>query len=191
MSCVLLLCGSAGSAPRLLLAHSHFLKVTVKHPLLITLLIALPLASAPLLSHAQAYKCKQANGVVSFQETPCPDAKGTAIALKAPAPSGDVEAAPGKSATNRKNASGKTPSQLGERDYLTRRDKEDVRAYNQGVKAHNQQIACNNARQQLGVAKSQRPIYRNDSAGERQFVSDDNRQSEISAADSRVAQACQ
>ena len=157
-------------------------------------IVCLPLVCLPITAHAQAYKCKQANGTVSFQDSPCAsDAAGSAIHLKAPAPSGDAVAAPSAAnkATTRKPPSSRDPAQGTERDYLTRRADEDVRAYNQSVKAHNQQVECNNARQQLGVAKAQRPIYRNDNTGARQYVSDDNRQSEIAAAERRVAQACQ
>ena len=49
---------------------------------------------------------------------------------------------------------------------------------------------CNYARQQLGVAKAERPIYSYDNKGERQYVSDENRKATVAAAEKRVAEDC-
>jgi hypothetical protein len=42
----------------------------------------------------------------------------------------------------------------------------------------------------LGVLKEPIPVFRRDNNGERQFINDENRQAEITAAEQRVAEAC-
>jgi hypothetical protein len=77
-----------------------------------------------------------------------------------------------------------------ERDYQMRRAEEQTKAHNDRVNAFNQMQRCNYARQQLGILKEPRPVYRRDNNGDRQYVSDENRQAEITAAEQRVAEAC-
>jgi hypothetical protein len=49
---------------------------------------------------------------------------------------------------------------------------------------------CNHARQQLGVAKTERPIFSYDNKGQRQYVQDDARKATVVAAEKRVAEDC-
>jgi hypothetical protein len=49
---------------------------------------------------------------------------------------------------------------------------------------------CNHARQQLGVAKTERPIFSYDNKGNRHYVEDENRKAVITAAERRVAEEC-
>ncbi len=77
-----------------------------------------------------------------------------------------------------------------DREYQRRRAEEQTKAYNEQVRATNQMHDCNHARQQLGVLKGGRPVHSYDNKGDRQYVNDENRQAEISAAEQRVAKAC-
>jgi hypothetical protein len=56
--------------------------------------------------------------------------------------------------------------------------------------AFNRMQRCNHARQQLGVVKTERPVYSIDNKGERQYVSDEKRQATIDAAQRRVTEEC-
>jgi hypothetical protein len=77
-----------------------------------------------------------------------------------------------------------------DRDYQRRRAEAHAKADNDQAKAHSQIQRCNYARQQLGVLKEPIPVFRRDNNGERQFINDENRQAEITAAEQRVAEAC-
>ena len=63
-------------------------------------------------------------------------------------------------------------------------------AYNEQVRSYNKNNECNNARQQLGVAKENHKVYSRDNNGDRHYVSDSDRPELISAAEQRVAAAC-
>lgn len=144
----------------------------------------------PLLAHAEAYKCKQPNGTVSFQEEPCPvGTKGSAITLK-PIPGGTTEAPAAPAKGKPKKFDPADTPQNKELEAKRRRAQEEVDAHNQEVAAHNKAQRCNSARQQLGVLKEPRPVYRYNDKGERQYVGDENRQAETAAAEKRVAEAC-
>lgn len=75
--------------------------------------------------------------------------------------------------------------QLAEQGNAEQRKAEEEKAI-----AFNRMQRCNYARQQLGVVKTERPVYSYDKKGERQYVSDENRQASITAAERRVAEEC-
>lgn len=49
---------------------------------------------------------------------------------------------------------------------------------------------CNDARRNLGVLKEAKPVFSYNNKGEKQYVSDDNRQTEIAKATEAVARYC-
>jgi len=148
----------------------------------------------PMLAQAQAYKCKQPDGTLSFQDRPCP--AGAASSTLALPPVTGGSSGPASQPKGPDSAKGPkalrtiVPGQDTERDNQRRRADEEVRAHNKEVDAYNKTIRCNNARQQLGVLKESRPVYSRDDKGERQYISDDNRPAKISAAEQRVAEEC-
>jgi hypothetical protein len=128
----------------------------------------------PLLAHAQAYKCKQANGSTSFQDFPCDQVGPTGRAMPAP------------------TASPKPPAaQVPAQDAARREEEAAIRARNDEVAAYNKKVRCDNARRQLGILKEQRPVYSRDDKGERVYVDDKDRPAMIAAAEKQVAADCQ
>jgi hypothetical protein len=148
----------------------------------------------PLFAHAQTYKCKQPNGSLSFQDQPCPaGAASTTLNLPAaaarPAEPDNATKASKAPRESRVIAAGDS-AQDKSRDYKRKREEEEIAARNQEVKEYNKMQRCNFARKQLGVAKEARPIFRRDDKGDRQYVKDENRPAEISAAEQKVAEEC-
>lgn len=144
----------------------------------------------PFIAQAQTHKCKKPDGSVIFQDRPCP--AGTASsALSLPPVSDEPANTPGnpKGITWQAKAG---PSSLQDNggDNQRRREAEESKARDAKIEAYNRSVRCNQARQQLGVAKEERPIYSYDNKGERQYVEDENRPALIAAAEQRVAEAC-
>ena len=116
---------------------------------------------------------------------------------RAPMPLADRIAPPQPAAPTQTNAT-RSPSvapsgkswQEKDQDYQRRRADEETKAYNDKVKATNQMHDCNYARQQLGVLKDATPAFSRDNKGDRHYVTDENRQAEVSKAEQRVAAAC-
>jgi hypothetical protein len=136
---------------------------------------------------AQAYKCKQPNGKTSFQDQPCDEGKGGPVFLSDPSPSSGMPApAP---TTPPKEA---PPSTKRDKIPDTSRNQaeEALRERNRQLEAENRAMACNQARRNLSVLQVQRPVYSTDKNGNKVFVEDANRQSEIAAAQQRVAESC-
>jgi hypothetical protein len=164
-------------------------KITMKKSILLVLLI---LAFAPT-AHAQAYKCKQANGSVSFQDQPC--AKGAeSAALKLPAPEDMSPAAVAARAQKRAVAQkvlggGNAPASSYD-ESRRRADEEELRAKNANIDAYNKSLRCNAARRQLGIVKEQTPIFSRDNKGERQYVKDEDRAGIIARAQKSVDEEC-
>lgn len=133
-------------------------------------------------AHAQAYKCKQPNGTTSFQAQPCPaGTTGSTLALPPPAPAPEPAA----------RASAARPSwQDAAQESDRRRVDESIKARNDEIEAHNRRVRCNQARQQLGVLKDGRIVYRRDDKGERRYIEDKDRAGEVAAAQRRVAAEC-
>jgi len=137
------------------------------------------LLSLPHLVHAQAYRCKQADGSLGFQDHPCEaGASGSLVAL--PPVAGY---SPGTSSAS---------SGFDRRDQDSSRQRSNAQtdAYNAQVRADNQAIRCNAARQQLGILQEQRPVYNFDASGNRVYVEDKDRPAAVAAAQDRVSSAC-
>lgn len=150
------------------------------------------LVCVPLFAHAQAYKCKQPNGSVSFQDQPCPTgATSSTINLPQQAPANVVPpTSPTKLPKQPKVIVVGDPGQNKEIDAQRRRIEEENAARNKEVQAYNKMQRCNYARQQLGVLREAKPVFSRDNKGDRQYVADENRPAEISAAERRVAEEC-
>jgi Domain of unknown function (DUF4124) len=152
------------------------------------------LMCSALLAQAQAYKCKQANGSLSFQDQPCQGgAVGAAVALP-PLPGGSAGAdsqpmAAQKAAIQKTPGSGES-RQDKERESQNRRAQEELRLRAEEMKAFNQRQHCNEARQQLGLLKEPRALYRRDNKGDREYIQDESRPSMIAAAERRIAENC-
>lgn len=138
----------------------------------------LALLCCPLFAQAQTFKCKKANGSVSFQDQPC----------QAGSVGSEVNLPPVSSIAAQKSANSADSGQ--KRGDARQRIDETVRARNAETEAYNKSVRCNSARQQLGVLKEQRPVYRRDNKGERQYVEDANRPAEIASAERRVTEEC-
>jgi len=131
----------------------------------------------PLFAQAAAYKCKQPDGTLTYQDTPCPaGAEGSKIALPPPRPNIDTGQA--------------NEEYLLENDLNRQRAAAAAKARIDQVNAYNKSVRCNNARRQLGVLKEQRAVYTRDDNGDRRYVSDDYRAAWIAAAEQRAAVEC-
>jgi hypothetical protein len=152
------------------------------------------LLSAPLLAHGEVYKCKQADGSVSYQEQACQaGAVSTPLALPkatdAPGTRSDVTGNARK-ASGRSDREPKQRGQVADQSYEQKRANEEIRAHNEEVSAYNKRVRCNRARQQLDVVKSQKPIFSNDNAGSRNYVEDKDRGRVTAAAERQVREEC-
>lgn len=146
----------------------------------------------PLIAQAQAYRCKQPNGALSFQDHPCLAGSASSKITLPPVTSEPAEPAnqfrTPKAATQ-KAISPQEAWQAKERDQRQRAE-EETRAQNQKTNAYNQMQRCDFARRQLGVLKESRPAYRHDNNGDRQYIKDENRQAETATAQKNVAEEC-
>lgn len=131
--------------------------------------------TVPVLALAGPYKCTGADGKVSFQDQPCQaGTTGGEIVIKAPQPADGVRPAP-------------RPYSRPAADTAAR---DAAAARNDQIEAQNRASRCNVARQNLGRLKEQRPVFRYDNKGERQYLDDAARQSGITAAERSVAENC-
>ncbi len=144
---------------------------------------------------AQAFKCKQPNGSMSFQDHPCAsDAPGTNLSLQ-PLNNGATEAygqsngpTNGGSAPRRNRAAESLQERQADAERKAYEDK--VKANNEQTMAYNRKLMCDAARRQLDVLKKPVRVYTRDNNGDKQYVSDDNRPAEIAAAQKRVNDSC-
>lgn len=138
------------------------------------------LAALPTLGMAETFKCQKPDGKVSFQDQPCQaGTTGKQILVRPTAPSADpAEIEKMKAATAKVKA---PPAQTAQDPNKARNDQ---------IEAYNRSVRCQNARSNLGVLKAQRPAFRYDNKGEKQYVEDANRPSEIAAAERAVAASC-
>lgn len=153
------------------------------------------LVCSPLLAQAQVFKCKQTDGSLHFQSYPCPAGAAASTLAMPPAAREPIEAArleggPGRAALQAAPRSRKSPQEMAQ-DSDRRRAEQDLKRRNEEVTAYNRMQRCDHARRQLEIAKRARPIYRLDNAGDRHYVEDGNRATEITAAEQKVAAECQ
>lgn len=151
------------------------------------------LMSAPLVAQAQAYKCKQSDGSLSFQDHPCL-AGAVSSKLSLPPPSDPVEPENNpnrpKKARTQKSLGSENSWQSKEDDEKRRRADEEINAANEKTRIHNKMVSCNLARNQLKIAKNGRAAYSLDNKGDRHYIEDENRQSVISSKERIVAEEC-
>ncbi|MFT3734724.1 MAG: DUF4124 domain-containing protein [Rhodocyclaceae bacterium] len=144
-------------------------------------------------AHAQAYKCKQANGRVSFQDQPCEGAGGgSAITLPS---SGSPAPAPGKAPARMADSPKAHPAQKQSaeeqwRETQRQREEQKIREENDKITAYNKSVRCSNSRKQLEIVKMDRPVFTRDNDGNRHYLEDSNRAAAIAAAERRVAEDC-
>jgi len=142
----------------------------------------------PLFAHA-AYKCKQPDGSMSFQDVPCaPDAVGAKTALQ-PVQSINNPSYSGAMSRPSQRPQSTTQSKSPDNAQAARYQKE-MQAQLDEMKARNKQQQCEHERQQLNVVKTQRPIYTTDNNGDRHYVDDDKLAATLAEHQQRVADAC-
>jgi Domain of unknown function (DUF4124) len=140
----------------------------------------------PVYSYAQAYKCKQADGQVSFQDQPCRQGSpGTTLNLRPPAPIED-QTEPTPQPTKRPKSSASEH----ERDAQQKRADAAVKEQGQQIEALNKSVKCDRARNNLGALKMHRPVYSVDNNGNKKYIDDSARQAEIDATQRTVGQNC-
>jgi hypothetical protein len=141
--------------------------------------------------NAQAYKCKQANGSLSFQDHPCQvGATGSTYVLPPTPPTADDSAGNSVPPRGTRATHPKTHPEAGQ--SWAEQENDRKRAEEQAkITAYNKMQRCNFARQQLGVLKEARPVFHRDDAGNRNYMEDKDRAGAIAAAERRVATECQ
>lgn len=133
------------------------------------LLIA-ALLGAPLLAHADAYRCKQADGSTSYQDHPCPGtSKGNNVNL--PPAQGYAPPPAPKPAQPRTEAAA-----TGDTAQLDAADQENL---------------CHNARRALAVLNEQHPVYSRDEGGNRVYLEDKDRPAATAVAQDMVDSNCE
>ena len=146
------------------------------------LIMLVPMAAA-----AQAYKCKRPDGKTSFQDQPCGEgSKGGPVIISDPSPSSGVPAPAKENEVAPSTRRNKIPDP---RQGQSQAD-EALKERNRQLEAQNRAMACTMARRNLAVLQTARPVYTTDKNGNKVYVEDTNRQSEISAAQQRVAETC-
>ena len=182
-------------------------------------LVGALLAAAPLMAHAQVYKCVQANGTTGYQSTPCATSDKPAghpsvaqlNAQRAAAPkddkpyddpyAGDASSRPHPQApVTRAPASrddfnpppGRSTSSLVADVQARNREENQQQAYMDAHKndKHVNMAACNAARHNLGILNEQRPVYSYDNKGNRNYVEDKDRSSRIAETQRLIADTC-
>jgi hypothetical protein len=134
----------------------------------------LALLCVPQLAHAEAYRCKKADGSLAFQDQPCPPgASGSQTDL--PAVQGYAPSSSDRSVRTAASSSSPDPNAA-------------ARAQVQAVNRSNR---CNHARQELGVMQEQRPVYHYDNNGNKVFVADQERPAAIATARETIAADCE
>jgi hypothetical protein len=147
------------------------------------MLVALMLC--PFQAWAQAHKCTMPDGSTQFQDAPCPS--GAASADVQP-----LVVTPGPAHTESDTApSRRGPNQVDlEAMRVQKQQQDEYNAKKAETDEYNKQVRCNNARQQLSVAKEQRPVYTLDNDGNRHYVADDDRAALTASAQQAVDEAC-
>jgi hypothetical protein len=183
-------------------------------------LLAALLAAAPLMVHAQVYKCVQANGTTGYQSTPCAasdkpaahpsvaqlNAQRAATAAKDDKPYddpyvGDLGSRPHPQVpVTRAPASrdvvdlppGRSTSGLVADVQARNRRENEQQAYMDAHKndKHVDMTVCNAARHNLGVLGEQRPVYSYDNKGNRNYVEDKDRSAKIAETQRLIAANC-
>ena len=140
----------------------------------------------PLIAQA-AYKCKQPDGTLSYQDTPCaPGAVGAKTALQ---PVQSVSSPSDGIAARHSQVQPQGQSKANDKAPVGRYQKE-MQAQIDEMQARNKAQRCDYERQQLDVAKAQRPVFTRDNSGDRHYIDDDKRADLLAQHQQRVADAC-
>jgi hypothetical protein len=151
----------------------------MKKPQLFALML---IFSFPYVSIAQAYKCKQANGTVSFQDQPCAEGANASSISLAPGPSAKASSEAHRALQERIVASRTAERRRAEADGLKRIEER---------LSSNKAKRCEHARQQLDIAKDPSlMVYRKDKQGNRVFVQDKDRPVTIASLEKQVELEC-
>ena len=183
-------------------------------------LLAALLAAAPLMAHAQVYKCVQANGTTGYQSTPCaagdkPAATRPSVAQlnaqRAAAPKDDKPYAdpyagdagsrahsqpPATRAPASRDDFAPAPAQGTSKlvaDVQARNRRENEQQAFQEAHKNDKHVdpgACNAASYNLGILNEQRPVYFTDSKGNRSYVEDKDRAAKIAQMQRVIADSC-
>lgn len=149
--------------------------------------LALTAAASP--AWAQTYKCTQPDGKTAFQDQPCHMSGGTggSVNIKVTPPSSDPLPPSAPPARQRSPYAGSTGAGTGSTQTA---DAQAAQQARQQAEALNRSSRCNSARNNLGALKAQRPVFQYDNKGDKQYLDDSRRQSEMAAAQRGVAENC-
>lgn len=127
---------------------------------------------------AQAYKWTDAQGKVHFSDEPPPDRKADKMTIK-PAVPGNPDAA------------------ARSRDWKTQLEESRLRQHQQqkheATEQRNRQATenrCQSARNDLDTLQRERPVYRVNKDGQREYLEDKDRQAALQRVQDRIAAYC-
>lgn len=149
--------------------------------------LALTAAASP--AWAQTYKCTQPDGKTAFQDQPCHMSGGTggSVQIKVTPPSSDPLPPSAPAARQRSPYAGSTGAGTGTQQTA---DAQAAQQARQQAEAYSRSSRCNTSRHNLGALKTARPVFQYDNKGEKQYLEDSRRQSEMAAAQRDVAENC-
>jgi hypothetical protein len=155
----------------------------MRSPVQLFAALAILLATATVT--AQVFKWIDKDGKVNFSDTPPPSeaAKGEAKKIAVPAASPTTGAPPAKSATAAERAK---ESEKRKTDAVEKAKKEQE---TEKIAKQNEE-RCREAKRMLSSLDSGAPLIRNNDAGERTIMSDDERSAETARAKSAIAESC-
>ena len=149
---------------------------------------------------AQIYSWKDSEGKVHYGDTPPPTGevnviRGTPAAKPAPAPAPEPATTPGETDTAKAQDPSR-PQTLAEREqaFRERRAAEaeaQAKAEEEAARDAERQRFCEQARNQLGALQSGQRVSRFNAAGEREFLDDAARSTEIARLQQQVTEHCQ
>ncbi|QJR14686.1 DUF4124 domain-containing protein [Usitatibacter palustris] len=151
-----------------------------------TLVIAIALALAAPVAHSQVYKWTDKDGRVHYGEKPPEGVKATPVAVPS-APKGAAAATPAPDA-----APPKTVSEQ-EAEFRKRQAKRDEaeRSFKQREEeAAEREKICENARKRLEILRTPVPVYTKDEQGNRSYLDEGGRASEIAKEEKREKENC-
>jgi hypothetical protein len=137
---------------------------------------------------AQVYKWVDANGVTQYSDTKPDTSKTKAIAIKT-----ETATVNNKSGVPGPTAQGQdwVDKDLGFRQRKVMKDQAEREANEKAAQEEKaRRSACLDARDDIDILESGRPVYEMNERGERVFISDDERAKQLQAARKSAAQNC-
>lgn len=134
-------------------------------------------------SGAQIYKWVDANGTAHFSDSPPPGDSAEEV---------ELDGQPSEQAVQEAQEAQARRLQYQRADSEARHEEEARRQEIQDLERQEAELQseCANARQQLAVLEMQLPVYRENDAGERVYLEDDDRASEQAQLTGQIAQHC-